>query len=281
MGSIPAFGSRANIYVMYIGFTKMHGSGNDFIVIDNLSGRISLSIRQISDLCDRRKGIGADGIILVESKEGTDCFMRYYNSDGSPAKMCGNGIRCTALFLKRDYLKEKEFFKIDTLDGIKEISWKGDNYFSVNMGKATFKGEEFGGKERRLEGVDLKFSYVGNPFAIGLVQDLGEYDISVLGPLIENHKSFPNKMNFEMVQKKSDTHFKVLVWERGCGKVLACGTGACAAFALMRREKEASEKAVIELPGGNLQISENKKGEIVMEGPAEVSFSGMVELQDE
>ena len=111
---------------MNIGFTKMHGLGNDFVVIDNFNGRIKLSPGQVAFLCDRYKGIGADGLILVESATGADCFMNYYNSDGSQAEMCGNGVRCTAKFLKDYYLKDKNNFKISTRAGIKEIKFEND-----------------------------------------------------------------------------------------------------------------------------------------------------------
>src|SRR3990167_8702711 len=136
---------------MNIGFTKMHGLGNDFVVIDNINGKIVLSKEQIIFLCDRNKGIGGDGVILVESSEKGDCFMNYYNSDGSVAEMCGNGVRCVAKFLK-------------------------DN-FSVNMGKAVFVHTDFPDKNTKLEGFDFNFVSVGNPHAITFVKDLNKYDL--------------------------------------------------------------------------------------------------------
>ena len=146
---------------MNIGFTKMHGLGNDFIVVDNFNGRIKLNKEQITFLCNRHKGIGADGLILVESAENVgstnspqaDCFMNYYNSDGTEAEMCGNGIRCTAKFLKDYYLKDKENFSIKTRVGVKEVNLIEDNIFSVNMGKPIFESSDFPKKEIELEGV--------------------------------------------------------------------------------------------------------------------------------
>lgn len=264
----------------------MHGIGNDFIVIDNFSGRVKLNEEQVKSLCDRHKGIGADGVILVETyKEGSekiDCFMNYINSDGSLAKMCGNGIRCTARFLKDECLKDKNVFKIQTRDGLKEIKWESGDIFSVNMGKAEFYSEDYNNAEKEIEGLSLNFVSVGNPFAVAFVENIEKYDLAYLGPIIENHKSFPNKINFELVEKIGENELKVKVWERGCGLVLACGTGACSAFALLQKEKSRKEikgeKVIIHLPGGDLHLSENKEGEIIMSGPAVSSFNGMVEL---
>lgn len=263
---------------MQIGFTKMHGLGNDFVVIDNFNGRISLSKEQIISICDRHKGIGADGIILVETKEGSDCFMNYINADGTESQMCGNGIRCTAKFLKDYYLKDKKTFKIATRSGTKDILWEKGDIFSVNMGKASFESEDFEGENGNIEGLELDFVSVGNPFALAFVENANNHDLSSIGPLIENHKSFPNRINFEFVEEKGKNELLVRTWERGCGAVLACGTGACAAYAVFKKKKGTKGEVVTHLPGGDLFLSENKEGEIIMKGPAKSTFSGIVEL---
>ena len=263
---------------MNIGFTKMHGLGNDFVVIDNINGKIVLSKEQIIFLCDRNKGIGGDGVILVESSEKGDCFMNYYNSDGTLAEMCGNGVRCVAKFLKDNFSKNKTKFTIDTRAGTKEIKYNDDHTFSVNMGKAVFVHTDFPDKNTKLEGFDFNFVSVGNPHAITFVKDLDKYDLPTLGPKIENNKIFPNKINVEFVEQKSSNEFKVKVWERGCGATLACGTGACAVYAAARKYKNADVELITELPGGKLYMSENEQGDIIMRGPAVSVFSGIVEV---
>lgn len=263
---------------MNIGFTKMHGLGNDFVVMDNMNGRISLSKEQIVSLCDRHKGIGADGVILVEPSDKADCFMNYYNSDGTLVEMCGNGIRCTAKFLKDFILKSQANFQIDTRSGVKEIVLKDDGNYSVNMGKPVFAHPDFPKKSLELEGLPLNFVSMGNPHAVAFVEDLEKYNISTIGPKIENDKNFPNKINFHIVEEKNKKEFKVVTWERGCGVTLACGTGACAVYATVRKHKQANAEITLQLPGGNLFMSENEAGDIIMCGPAVSVYSGMVEL---
>jgi len=257
----------------------MHGLGNDFIVVDNFNGRIKLTKERISLLCDRHKGIGADGLILVESVEGSDCFMNYYNSDGTEAEMCGNGIRCTAKFLKDFYLKDKENFKISTRAGVKEVSRVEGDIFSVNMGKPIFESNDFPKKEIEIEGLLLNFVSMGNPHAVAFVDDLNAYDLSIIGPKIENNSNFPNKINLELVENtQALPRYKVKVWERGCGETLACGTGACAVYAIVRKYKNAEAEIAIDLPGGELFLEENENGEIIMQGEAKNVFSGMIDI---
>ncbi len=257
----------------------MHGLGNDFIVIDNFNRRIKLTKEEVTLFCDRHKGIGADGLILVEkSGEGTDCFMNYYNADGSIAEMCGNGVRCVAKFLKNFYLKDKEEFEIETRAGIKKIVAEVDGTFSVNMGKPVFVHSDFPEEKIKIEGLELDFASMGNPHAVAFVDDLSIYDLNKIGPLVENDLNFPNKINFELVEKKDNKRFKTIVWERGCGKTLACGTGACAIYAIIQKQNNGEQEIVIELPGGELFLSENEDGEIIMRGEARSSFSGEINL---
>ncbi len=263
---------------IFIGFTKMHGLGNDFVVIDNMEGRITLSKEQIVFLCDRRKSVGADGVILIEKRDGVHAFMNYINADGSEAQMCGNGIRCTAKFLKENLFKNVQNFKIATRSGDKTIICHDDDTYSVNMGRASFVSQDFVGENLKLEELDLNFVSMGNPFAIAFVSKLEDYDFENLGPKIENNKIFPNKMNFELVERKDSKNFTVRVWERGCGETLACGTGACAVYAVSRKQKIADPEININFKGGTLIISENEKGEIVMRGPAISAYAGVVEV---
>lgn len=276
--------------MMNIGFTKMHGLGNDFVVIDNMNGRIKLSKEQIVFLCDRHKGVGADGLILVEKSDKVDsagspqadCFMNYYNADGTQAEMCGNGVRCITKFFKEEILPKSDKqhnFKIETRAGIKNVDCLDNGIFSVNMGKPIFSHADFPENSINLEGLSLDFVSVGNPHAVSFVRELEKYDLSSLGPKIENDKSFPNKINFELVEKVSADVFNVKVWERGCGATLACGTGACAVYAVVRKDKETPRDITICLPGGKLLMSENEKGDIIMRGEAVSVFSSMIEVK--
>ena len=263
---------------MNIGFTKMHGIGNDFIVIDNFNGNISLSNKEIALLCDRYKGIGADGLILVETKEETDCFMNYYNGDGTEAEMCGNGVRCIAKFLKDYYLKDKNIFNIATRAGNKEVKLENDKTFSVNMGKPVFSHSDFPEGEINLENLNFNCVSVGNPHAIAFVGDLNKYDLLNIGPKVENNSIFPNKINVELVEKNNEKEFTVKVWERGCGATMACGTAATAVYARLKKINAINSEIVINLPGGKLFMSENENGEIIMRGEAKNVFSGVVDI---
>ncbi len=258
----------------------MHGLGNDFIIIDNFNGKIKLNKEVIFSLCNRHKGIGADGLILVEKSDvQADAFMNYYNSDGSQAENCGNGIRCVAAFLKNEYLKENKVFLIQTRAGVKEVIFQGDNNFLVNMGQPIMEHLDFPKNKIELEGLDLDFVSIGNPHAISFVDNLDNYDLNILGPKIENNSIFPNKINLEIVQKISEKEYKMKVWERGCGITLACGTGACAVYALAQKNKNnLTEEIKFNLPGGQLFISENEKKEILMTGEIQSVFSGLIQI---
>ncbi len=264
-------------------FYKYHGAGNDFIVIDNRDRSFSEDKKNIALLCDRHFGIGADGLILVENSDKADCFMNYYNSDGTIAEMCGNGVRCTAKFFL-DHIKSglKET-SVDTRAGIKKVSCNSDGSFSVNMGAPVFFHSDFLDFPKDslvLENIEFNFVSVGNPHAVGIVKNLSVINVSEIGPKIENDSHFPNKINVELVEKIEEDHFKVKVWERGSGATLSCGTGACAVYAIIAktsaRQDLAEKEITLEFPGGNLFLSENPEGEIILRGPAEFSFKGEI-----
>lgn len=263
---------------MNIGFIKMHGLGNDFVVIDNMNGRISLSQEQIIFLCDRHKGIGADGVILVEKSDEADCFMNYYNSDGTVAEMCGNGVRCVAKFLKDETLKNQVNFSIATRAGIKEVRFQDNNTYSVNMGKPVFSHSDFPKNSISLEDLKLDFVSMGNPHAVAFVDDISSLNLKELGPKIENNSNFPNKINFHLVEEKSKKEFKMSTWERGCGITFACGTGACAVYAIAKKFKNADVEITLHLPGGDLFMSETDEGDIIMRGDTKSVFSSMIEI---
>lgn len=259
-----------------INFTKMHGLGNDFVVIDNMDGKTKLSKEQIIFLCDRHRGVGADGVILVESSEAADCFMNHIDADGTCPRMCGNGIRCVAKFLKNNKLVSKNYTRVSTRSGIKEVNCYEDGTYSVNMDKASFKNPDFPEENTVVSGLPLCFVSVGNSFAISFVDDITKYDFNSIGPSIENNKIFPNRINFELVEQKSKNEFKVRVWERGHEETLACGTGACAIYALAKKTRDIDKEITVEFPGGKLYLSSDTEDNIIMRGPAEVSFVGKI-----
>jgi diaminopimelate epimerase len=257
-------------------FHKYHGAGNDFIMINNLNGQFNIAPQYIRFLCDRHVGIGADGVILVESSDKADCFMNYYNADGTTAEMCGNGVRCTAKFFLEQTSQLKEELSVDTRAGIKKITCHKDETYSVDMSAPVFTHNDFPANPITLENVLFNFVSMGNPHAVGIVSDLNKYNISLIGPKIENDKNFPNKINMELVEKINDDYFKVKIWERGCGATLACGTGACAVYSIIKKNNNIDGEITIEFPGGKLFLSENNKGHVILRGPAEFVFRGEI-----
>jgi len=271
-------------------FYKYHGAGNDFIMIDNRDNHFDIKdTEKIKLLCDRHFGIGADGLILLESSKKADCFMNYYNADGTLAEMCGNGVRCTAKFFLEQTKSKLRELSIDTRAGIKKVICNKDGLpaqagsFSVNMGAPVFSHIDFPNHSLILENIEFNFVSMGNPHAVGFVKDISLIDISNIGPKIENDSHFPNKINVELVEKMRDDYFKVKVWERGSGATLACGTGACAVYAILKKDPRQGgasknlKEITLEFPGGNLYLSENKEGEIILRGEAVCVFRGEIE----
>jgi diaminopimelate epimerase len=264
-------------------FYKYHGAGNDFIIIDNRDKSFDTkNIDNIRLLCHRRFGVGADGLILLEKSDKADCFMNYYNADGSLAEMCGNGVRCLAKFFLEQIKSNLKELSIDTRAGVKKIICNEDGSFSVNMGVPIFSSTDFPNGSLTLQNISFDFVSMGNPHAVGLVKNISEIDIAQIGPKIEKDSHFPNKINMELVEKVKDNYFKVKVWERGCGATLACGTGACAVYAILKKDPSTSlrasnkniEEITLEFPGGNLYLSENPEGQIILRGPAVCVFKG-------
>jgi len=265
-----------------INFHKYHGAGNDFILINGLEKSITLKPEEIKFFCDRNVGIGSDGLIIIEPSDKADCFMNYYNSDGTVAEMCGNGIRCVAKFFIEQTNSLLKKVNIDTQAGIKNVQINDDETCSVNMGNPIFTHGDFPSEIINLEGLDLGGVSMGNPHAVVVVDNLDNIDVKVMGPKIENDAKFPNKINVEFAQKINENYYKVKVWERGCGETLACGTGACAVYAILRKknfEEDSSfnkEEITLEFPGGNLFLSENKEKEIILRGSAVFVFKGEI-----
>jgi diaminopimelate epimerase len=278
---------------MSISFVKMHGIGNDFIVIDCRDNQLNRlnglrSLRGLSRrLCDRRFGIGADQILLLHNSDKADFMMRIFNADGSEVEMCGNGIRCFAKYIWDRNLSSKQVLDIETPAGIIRPE-KAGNMVKVDMGLPVLEGRQI---PVRLDGVvrdfplkilDKRFKItcvsMGNPHAVIFVDDLGGLDVAKYGPLIESHKLFPKRINVEFIEVVNTRTVKMRVWERGSGETMACGTGACAAVVASNLNGRAGRKVKVRLIGGDLAIELHENGHVYMTGPAEEVFRGTINL---
>ncbi|MCT7949386.1 diaminopimelate epimerase [Ancylothrix sp. C2] len=276
---------------MGIDFTKYHGLGNDFILIDNrASSSPLLSPHQAVELCDRHFGIGADGVIFaLPGSANTDYTMRIFNSDGSEPEMCGNGIRCLAKFLAdlEGVNGEKEY-RIDTGAGVIMPQLRSDGQVTVDMGEPRLLAEEIpttlrGAGEKVIQetlevaGQNWEVTCVsmGNPHCVTFVEDVATIDLEKIGPVFEHHGVFPKRTNTEFIQVVARDSVKMRVWERGAGVTLACGTGACASLVAAVLTGRCDRSATVELPGGCLQIEwRATNNRIYMTGPAIRVFSG-------
>lgn len=273
-----------------IKFTKLHGTGNDFVLIDARTQQPRDWSALARAVCDRHFGVGADGILLVSESGPADYRMIMYNPDGSEAEMCGNGIRCFAKYLfDTGDLRGREA-SIETGDGIKRVELEtGEGRVRrvvVDMGRPNFTpaeipiladGDVVIDLPRTVDGHALALTAVsmGNPHAIHfLADDPREFPLERVGPLVEHDALFPRRVNFEIARVRSRSAVDVRVWERGAGITLACGTGACAVFAAARRKDLIDDRAVLRLPGGELEMRNGPDGQILMAGPAEEVFTG-------
>ncbi|MDD3386797.1 MAG: diaminopimelate epimerase [Candidatus Pacebacteria bacterium] len=260
-------------------FAKMHGAGNDFVLINTFTENVSENYNELAvKLCDRNFGIGADGLILVLPSEKNDIKMRIFNPDGSEPEMCGNGIRCFARFVYEEKIVSKKIIEVETLAGtiIPEIIIEDEKVtgVKVDMGIPEYNLSE----KVQFAGMDFEITTVnmGNPHCVIFVEDLNKIDVSKWGAIIENDPMFPHKTNVEFVQVINDSKMKMKVWERGAGITLACGTGACATLVAGVINNKTSMKAEVILSGGTLLIEWPDKKKIYMTGPAELVFKGEI-----
>ena len=243
-------------------------------------------------LSDRHFGIGGDGVILIENSNLADFKMRIFNSDGSEAEMCGNGIRCVGKYVYDKKMTDKKEITIETLSGIKELKLYCENgvcdKVCVDMGDPTFRSEDLPTfldekitKDLKLEIDDKKFYFtlvsMGNPHAIAFVENVDEIPLKEYGPIVENDSIFQNRTNVEFVEIEDKKHIKMRVWERGSGETLACGTGACAAVVAGGVNGYIDNEVTVELPGGNLDIKWDKNNHVYMTGSAKTIFEGEIE----
>lgn len=278
-----------------IKFTKMHGLGNDYVYIDAIDQKIENESSLAKFVSNRHFGIGSDGLILICKSEIADFKMRMFNSDGSEAEMCGNGIRCVGKFVYDKGLTNKTTVKIETLAGIKTLILNTKDgkveTARVDMGEPILEAEkipvistEKQVKNLELEAENKKFKFtcvsMGNPHAITIVENTKEFDVEKYGKVLEIDKAFPKKANIEFAQIIDRQNINMRVWERGAGETLACGTGACATAVACNLNGLTDRKVNIELLGGTLNIEWNETdNHVYMTGPAVTVFDG--ELYEE
>ena len=276
---------------MKLEFTKMHGLGNDFVVIDGIRQEANLSPEQCRFIADRHFGIGCDQILLVETPRlaGTDFYYRIFNADGSEVEQCGNGARCFARFVRDQCLTSKTRIEVGTHSGVITLYVEGDGHIRVNMGAPQLDPAQIPFEARRqqrdypleVEGVTLRIGAVsmGNPHAVLRVDNVEHGLVTRLGPQIECHPRFPERVNVGFMAVPSRDHIRLRVFERGTGETLACGTGACAAVVAGRTQGLLEQRVRVSLPGGDLVIEWQGDGQPVwMSGPAAHVYKGSIDL---
>jgi diaminopimelate epimerase len=276
---------------MRLRFSKMHGLGNDFVVIDGVSQSVRLTPDKIRAIADRNFGVGCDQILVVETPETPDVDFRYriFNCDGSEVENCGNGARCFAVFVRERKLTGKNVIKVETAGGLIELRVQQDEQVSVDMGAPRLQPVQVpfiadaqaatypfvvAGKTYDISAVSM-----GNPHGVLVVDDVKTAPVAELGPLIENHARFPARVNAGFMQIVSRNEINLRVFERGVGETLACGTGACGAVVAGRLRGLLGEKVKVNLPGGSLQIEWPGEGQpVIMTGPAVTVFHGQIKI---
>ena len=286
-----------NIIVL---FSKMQGLGNDYIVINETEEEVIPEKKKpeiVDQLCRRGFSIGADGVIFVASSDVADIRFRIFNSDGSEAEMCGNGIRCFAKFVYENNILKDERMRVETLAGIKEVVINVENNrvvsSKVNMGTANFNTAKIPMNTEKKEFIDEKLLIngktisitamsIGNPHAVIFTKHLNEIALDDLGPRIENHEAFPERINVHFVTIINPNEIDMITWERGAGFTLACGTGATSSVIVGYKLALLDKEVIVHLPGGDLIISiYEKEGKIgaMMKGNASLVFDGIIEVK--
>ena len=278
-------------------FAKYHGIGNDFVMIADPDDELRLTPEMVAKICDRRFGVGGDGVIRVApGTDGGELFMDYVNSDGSVGEMCGNGIRCLAVFAREEGMTQSTSIKVETRAGIKVVEFiEGETgRIRVDMGPPIFEPSEIPVKWDEPDALHAKLDVdgemieaaclsMGNPHAVLWVNDPQSAPVTTLGPTLEHHPSFPNGANVEFAHVVSPERVEMRVWERGSGETLACGTGACAVAVAARLLGGANERMTIALPGGELDIewsgSLDDESSVFMTGPVVKAFEGDLDLE--
>jgi diaminopimelate epimerase len=271
-------------------FSKYHGTGNDFVMIQDLEGRLTLDPMLVAALCDRHMGIGADGVIRIAPSEAADFFMDYWNADGQIAGMCGNGIRCLAKYVFDRGLTQRTELAVDTRAGVKHVMMEvADELVAtvrVDMGHPMFERklipmtgpptETFEDQPLSEGGLEFRATAVsmGNPHLVLIGEtDPVSIDVRGIGPRLETHPEFPERTNVEFVRVR-DGGVDVRVWERGVGETMACGTGACASLVASAQAGLVDRRGEVHFPGGTLRVEWVEEGPVYLEGPATFVFEG-------
>lgn len=276
---------------MLVRFTKMHGLGNDFVVLDLVTQRVKINERVVKKLADRHTGIGFDQLLIVEppSQPDMDFSYRIYNADGSEVEHCGNGARCFAKFVRDKNLVHKNQIRVETAKGIAVLNLRDDRQIEVDMGEPTLTPADIPfiaddqADSYAIEVAGETFSLgavsMGNPHGVLLVEDIEQAPVETLGPLLESHPRFPARANIGFMQIISRNEVNLRVYERGAGETRACGTGACGAIVAGRLQGLLDNCVTVHLPGGDLEIQWPGKGQsVIMTGPATTVFEGQIFL---
>jgi len=279
---------------MLLRFSKMHGLGNDFMVVDLATQHFAFRPELVRQLSDRQFGIGFDQLLIVETPSNPDVDFRYriFNADGSEVEQCGNGARCFARFVHDTHLTAKNPILVETNSGIISLDIQDNGEVLVNMGKPKFEPSKL---PFSAENVQDKYSVevalnegthtvevgavsMGNPHAVMLVDDLESELVNQIGPEIESHSLFPKRVNAGFMQVVNRGELNLRVYERGAGWTLACGTGACAAMVTAHKWGLVDDEVIVNLPGGALTISWDGEGDVLMTGPAQRVFEGRIQV---
>lgn len=276
---------------MEVHFRKYHGLGNDYIVIDPNVHDVDLTPDTIRLICDRNYGIGADGVLNGPIKSGGDLSLRIFNPDGSEAEKSGNGLRIFAKYLFENKYVDKKRFSIKTLGGIVEAHIEDDkaNLVKINMGKITFLSTKIPvrGKEREVVDEELQINgakykvtclSIGNPHCVILLDDVTEQKAKELGPEVENHDMFENRINMQLLKVIDRANIEIRIWERGAGYTLASGSSSCAAAGAAYKLKMVDNEINVKMPGGNLLVEISESEDIYMTGAVEGVFEGRFHL---
>lgn len=267
-------------------FIKMHGLGNDFVILDGRDGSLNLSRDAVRAISDRHSGVGCDQLIIMDPPvdASADVFMRIYNPDGSEAGACGNATRCVASLVMTE--RGQSHAIVQTISGLLDCENLGDGLYSVDMGPVRLDWRDLPLSEARdTDHLDVAAGplqdpvgvNVGNPHAVFMVDDAEAVDLTTFGPVIENHPLFPERTNVEAVQVLSPERIRMRVWERGAGITRACGSGACAALIATARRGLTGRTADVVLDGGVLSIEWLPDNTVLMTGPVATSFSGVLD----
>lgn len=276
---------------VFMKFTKMHGLGNDYVYVNCFEEKIKNLVGCARFVSDRHKGVGADGLILIEPSEKADFKMRILNADGSTAEMCGNGIRCVGKYVYDRGMTNKRIITVETLAGIRTLKLYGEQQIDkvmVDMGIPILQADKIPvissntkviNETIIVNHLDYRMTTVsmGNPHAVIFTKNVKGIDLNYLGPSLEYHGRFPNRVNVEFVQVIDRNTIQVRVWERGAGETLACGTGACAAVVAAVLNNLTEREVEVKLLGGVLCVKWRKSDNVVyMTGPAETVFEGEI-----